>query len=154
MQVSRRYCNSEDDARSLTNNAFLKLLQSLEKFDTQKPFKPWMRTIAIRLAIDAHRKRERDSLIFQDDRDENAIEIDVPASILSDMELYHIEAAIEKLEETDRLVFNLFVVEGYEHAEIADFLEISTRTSKRCLQRAKLQLRDFLMNDAPQQKAI
>ena len=153
MQVVMRYCKQEEDARSLTNQAFLKVLQTLETYDAQRPFIPWIRTIAIRLAIDAHRQGKRDPLVFQGQEDERE-EAVVPAEIMLSIDLEHIEAALKQLDATDRMVFNLFVIEGYSHAEIADFLEISERTSKRCLQRAKENLRQRLMADRPKSKAV
>lgn len=152
MHISNRYCSNQDDAKSQTNQAFLKILQNLKNYDPNKPFTPWIRTIAIRLAIDAHRQKQRDLIQLKDEDWHENNETEVPSEILQNMELEHIEAALRRIDENQRMVFNLFVVEGYAHKEIADLMEISERSSKRLLQKAKEELKRLLLETVDRQK--
>lgn len=57
--ICRRYAKSEQTAKEMLNDAFLKVFTKIDQYDTQQPLKPWLRRILINAAIDHHRKYER-----------------------------------------------------------------------------------------------
>ena len=103
-----------------------------------------MSTIAVRSAIDEYRKRKRDPLVFQDDQWHSQNEAHIEPDVIESLNAEHIESAIQGLKHSERMVFNLYVIEGYAHKEVAGMLNISERTSKRLFQKAKAELQNAL----------
>jgi RNA polymerase sigma-70 factor (ECF subfamily) len=122
------------------NEAFMKIFRNLKKFDLSKPFTPWLRKILINSCINNF-KRKRIELMN-----------DMPAEqvrssdedILSHISYNEILELIRKLSPGYRTVFNLYVIEGYKHDEIAAMLNISAGTSKSNLAKAKNKMRIIL----------
>lgn len=154
MRVCSRYCKNRDDASALVNTSFLKLLTALPSYSNDKEFIPWMRTIAIRTAVDAHRAKARRMEDFVGDEWPSEHEPDTLNEVISSIELERIEQAIGALDENERVVFNLFEIEGFSHSEIANLLNCSERSSKRYLHRAKENLQNKLSALRPARKAI
>jgi len=154
MRVCSRYCKNKDDASALVNTSFLKLLTALKSYSSDKEFTPWMRTIAIRTAIDAHRANNRVMEDFIGDEWPTDHEPETLNEVVSSLEVERIEKAIAALDENERVVFNLFEIEGYSHSEIAIWLECSERSSKRYLSKAKENLQRKLASIRPAKKAI
>jgi RNA polymerase sigma-70 factor (ECF subfamily) len=118
----------------------MKIFRNLKKFDLSKPFTPWLRKILINSCINNF-KRKRIELMN-----------DMPAEqvrssdedILSHISYNEILELIRKLSPGYRTVFNLYVIEGYKHDEIAAMLNISAGTSKSNLAKAKNKMRIIL----------
>jgi len=152
MRIASRYSQNRDDAAALVNTAFMKILKSLDRYDAQRPFGPWIRTLAVRVAIDQHRTEvQRQEWLVGDEWPSEA-EPEIAASILDQLDLEHIERALAALPEVERMVFNLFAIEGFSHEEIGQELGFTARTSRRLLLRAKEQLQKMLMAVAPKQR--
>jgi RNA polymerase sigma-70 factor (ECF subfamily) len=139
MSVCIRYAKDEEDAIEILNDCFLKVFNGLKKFDLNRPFKPWFRRIIINEAINHFKKHEK--------RMKNELLKEAEAShtiddILSKIAYDEVVAMIQTLTAAYRTVFNLHVIDGYKHEEIADMLGISIGTSKSNLSKAreKLQL--------------
>ncbi len=130
----------------------MKIFSNLKSFDLKKPFKPWFRKILINTCINNLRKKK---IVFT-----GAIEeVNIPsnqADILSSISYDEILEMIRKLSPAYRTVFNLYVIEGYKHEEIAEMLAISIGTSKSNLSKAKKQmqiiLREYFQEDYEQIK--
>lgn len=144
MSVSSRYSKNLEDAKSQANESFLKMLSHLKSYDPKRSFIPWMSTIAVRSAIDEYRKRKRDPLVFQDDQWHSQNEAQIDPDVIESLNTEHIESAIQGLKHSERMVFNLYVIEGYAHREVACMLNISERSSKRLFQKAKAELQTAL----------
>ncbi len=152
MRIATRYAPNRDDASALVNTAFMKLLHSLDRYDGQRPFGPWMRTLAVRVAIDQHRAEvQRQEWLVGDEWPSNA-EPEVSAEIVDQLDVEHIERALATLPEVERMVFNLFAVEGFSHEEIGAELGFTARTSRRLLHRSKESLQKMLISSAPAQR--
>ncbi|KAB2814766.1 RNA polymerase sigma factor [Phaeocystidibacter luteus] len=138
MSVAFRYVNDREDAVEILNTAFVKIFKNLDSYDIEKPLKPWIRRIMVNTAIDFLRVRRR----IADSGDiELAPEPGVQESVTSNLAYEEILKLIQQLSPSYRTVFNLFVIEGYKHEEIADMLGISVGTSKSNLFKAKAHLR-------------
>lgn len=141
MSISIRYADHERDAISILNDAFMKVFKSIKTFDDQRPFKAWFRVIVVHTAIDHIKKKEK----FK-----NEVYIDVPhnlsiaETISSKLAYEDILKMVDTLSTMYRTVFNMHVIDGYRHDEIASLLGISINTSKSNLSRAKSKLRSKL----------
>jgi RNA polymerase sigma-70 factor (ECF subfamily) len=141
MSISLRYAGNRDEASEILNDAFMKIFINLKKFDLSKPFKPWLRKIVVNTAINHFHKKQREIQVedMQKARNEGDTE-----KILSGISYQEVIGLLQKLPPSYRTVFNLYVIEGYSHDEIATMLNIATGTSKSNLFKAKEQLKIIL----------
>ncbi len=147
-----RYIYRYEKATDVVNDGFVKIFNSLGKFqivkqnsDTEKILMGWMKRILINTAIDELRKQQSlpeigelpDYIWEEVDRGQDA-----------DQKLLYKEliCEVKRLPPSYRNVFNLFVIDGFSHNEIAKALGISEGTSKSALAKAKAQLKRFLEN--------
>lgn len=149
MKVCRRYRKQDEDARSLANSCYLKILLNLEKYDESQPYLPWAMTVAVRACIDELRKSKtyNEQVLLSDEerpyRDD--FKDSVSNDVLNSISAEEVDLVMNALPERQKLVFNMFEFEGYKHDEIGEILEISVRTSKRLLQAARDTLRERLI---------
>lgn len=136
------------EAVSVTNDSFVKAFLNLKQFeiDTNNQilelrFRGWLRRITVNESIDQIRKRKRETKIEALHEDDW---IDKTSSDQADAKLLYKEliSYMKELPPSYQKVFNLYVIDGFSHAEIANMLDISVSTSKSNLSRAK----DFLRN--------
>lgn len=155
MQITTRYATNRDDASSLANQAFMNVLKSLDQYNRKLPFLPWLRTITIRVCIDEFRRNSSNPEWSVDPTDwpEYATEL-VLNEVVLHANVEQIEQAIANLPTAERMVFNLFELEGYTHKELATLLNVSERTSKRLLHQAKVTLQAKLAHYRPKKNAI
>jgi len=145
--ISYRYANDDQEANSLVNDSFLKLFKNIEVCKLDKStnmlnsFKGWFRKIIVNTCIDRYRSNKN---IRQH-------EAEAPSSIVDNSEngedklgYKEIINSVKQLSSAYRTVFNLHVIEGFSHEEIADLLDISVGTSKSNLSKAKERLRAIL----------
>lgn len=148
MGICTRYCNSNDDAMEVVNDGFVKIFRELHHFaprydNYEASLKGWMRSILVNTAIDHFRKNNKE--YFKTEITETTVEItETEQSALDKMSYKEINAMIQRLSPVYRTVFNLFVIEGYKHEEIAKALNISTGTSKSNLAKARANIRKML----------
>jgi RNA polymerase sigma factor (sigma-70 family) len=141
LTVALPYCRHQADAREVVNDAFLKVFVGLDKYDLQQPFKSWFRVIVVRSAINYYHKYiEKLPLSDFSEAEIIGFEDDFIEKMTSDEVLN----LLQQLSPSYRLVFNLFVFEGYSHPEIAELLGISVGASKSNLFKAKKQLKVLL----------
>jgi RNA polymerase sigma-70 factor (ECF subfamily) len=143
MSISLRYSSNRDEASEILNDAFMKIFSNLKKFDLTKPFKPWLRKILVNTAINHYHKKQR---AVQVEEMKNARNESDTEKILSGISYREIIGLLQKLPPAYRTVFNLYVIEGYTHEEIAGLLNIAVGTSKSNLFKAKEQLK-VILND-------
>ncbi len=140
MSICLRYAEDRDEAVEILNETFMKIFKNLKKFDLSKPFKPWLRKILINTCINNYRKKK---IKFTEDI-ETANQYAGSEEILSGISYQEILEMIRKLSPAYRAVFNLHVIEGYKHEEIAEMLNISVGASKSNLSKAKKNLQEIL----------
>ncbi|MEM1215729.1 MAG: RNA polymerase sigma factor, partial [Bacteroidota bacterium] len=139
--IPMRYTSNRKAANALLNQAFLEIFKSLSNYQEQHSFAGWLSTITFRVTMDhlryENRYRDRIKLQLPDSRSTtNTVESDLAAE--------DIFAQIQALPDHLRVVFNLYVIEGYKHQEIAKVLGITTSNSKWRLSKAKELLRASL----------
>jgi len=144
MGVSLRYAGNRDEALEVLNTGFLKVFRNLKKFDPEVGvLEAWIRRIIVNTAIDHYRKvmrRERTEIIDNGIRQISALDEGAVESLTAE----EIMSCVQKLTPAYRTVFNLYVVEGYSHAEVSKKLGISEGTSKSNLSKARMRLQKML----------
>lgn len=142
MSVCFRYVESEQAAISVLNEGFLKVFQNIHKYRTDLPFQPWFRKILVNTAIN-HIKRE--SKFKKEVSMENATDIPDREEILSRISYRELMETVQCLSTAYRTVFNMYVIDGFKHDEIAKHLGITTSTSKSNLTRARAKLQELVL---------
>ena len=133
-----RYTRNENDAVEVLNNGFLKVFRNIEKYDEkQAALYTWMRTIIINSCLNFIKQKEKH--ISHNELDE-AVEVDIPAEAISRMKATEILYLVRQLPPATQAVFNLYVMDGYNHKEIAQMLNIKEGTSKWHLSEARKNL--------------
>ena len=137
-----RYAQNRKEAVEILNDGFLKIFQHIESFDTSRSFKTWLGKIMVNTSIDFLRSKKK--LMFVDDISqvpEPGTDDKIVDKLSYDELLQHVQA----LPPGYRTVFNLYVMEGYQHQEIALILRISEGTSKSNLFKAKKILKERII---------
>ncbi|MBK0382017.1 sigma-70 family RNA polymerase sigma factor [Pedobacter sp. SD-b] len=142
MKICLRYSNDKEEALELVNDGFMKVFTKLHLYDDKQPFKSWLSTLMIHTAIDHYRRKIK---LQRMEDIENASDLHDKDHILSNLNYQDLVKLVQKLSAAYRTVFNLFVIDGFSHQEIADKLSISEGTSKSNLFKARLQLREMIL---------
>lgn len=150
MTICHRYTSQEEDTTEILNDGFLKIFKEIYRFkpaytDTVSSFKGWLRKIMIYTAIDHFRKNHKHQVLAE----LNETSLHVPAvheDAIDKIAYQEIVKAIKFLTPGYRTVFNLFIIDGLSHDEIAKELGISEGTSKSNLAKAKKQLQKILFH--------
>lgn len=139
-----RYCKDQDDAQDILQDSFIKIFKNLNQFKHEGSFEGWMKRIVVNTSIEFYRK-QMNMISYEDQYTEEEIPIINDEITLDQTALLDL---IQTLPNGFRMVFNMYVIEGYSHAEIAEKLEISEGTSKSQLSRARvlLQKKVFELN--------
>ncbi|HHB79282.1 MAG TPA: sigma-70 family RNA polymerase sigma factor [Saprospiraceae bacterium] len=144
MSIAIRYVNSESEAISITNDSFLKVFKHIQKYDQSLPFKPWFRRILVNTAISSIKSQKK----YRMEVDMNeAQEIAAREDVLSRIGYKELIAMVQSLSMAYRTVFNMYVIDGFKHKEIAAELGITEATSKSNLTRARAKLRELVINE-------
>jgi RNA polymerase sigma-70 factor (ECF subfamily) len=140
MGVCRRYVKSSHDAEDVLVEAFFKVLTNLKQYQNKGSFEGWIRRIVVNEALMFLRKRHNFRMTVE------ISEIDRPAAATVHQRLIaeDIMQLLDQLPTGYRTVFNLYVLEGYKHREIAELLDISINTSKSQLILAKKKMQHLL----------
>lgn len=141
MAVCLRYANNEHDALDILHESFIKVFQHIDRYQPGTSLISWIRRIIVNTAIDFYRKsirRRTEDLGHAAHISQGEIDA---ISRCSEREILE---AVQQLSPTYRTVFNLFVIEGYSHREIADLLDITESTSRSNLVKARLKLKELL----------
>ncbi len=151
MSVCERYTNNHDDAVEILNDGFLKIFKEAHRFkpaytDIVGSFTGWLRKIMVYTAIDHFRRNQKHR--YTADLDNGIIQIASGGEDALDRISYdEIIKAIQEITPGYRTVFNLFIIEGFSHEEIAEKLGISVGTSKSNLSKARKQVQKILLKE-------
>jgi RNA polymerase sigma-70 factor (ECF subfamily) len=149
MAICDRYAGNQDDAVEILNDGFLKVFRELHHYkpayaDVVSSFKGWLRKIMVYTAIDHFRKNQKHQAVTQLD-DVMFLVPSLSETALDKISYEEIIRSVQQLSPGYRAVFNLFVIEGWSHDEIAEYLGISPGTSKSNLSKARRQLQKILL---------
>ncbi|MFO7798684.1 MAG: RNA polymerase sigma factor [Rhodohalobacter sp.] len=142
MSITLRYADTRNEAAAILNDSFMKVYDNIKEYNLNRPFKPWFRRILINTAINHYHKTKKEKERPVVDLQENSISED--ESIISGITYREMIEMVQLLSPVYRTIFNLYVIEGYTHKEIARKLHIAEGTSKSNLFKAKQNLRSIL----------
>jgi RNA polymerase sigma factor (sigma-70 family) len=140
--VSFRITGSEEDAEDALQEAFISAFRSLESYRGDAAFGAWLKRIVINKAINAVKKKKHE--LIPEDENWDVAEPTELTEYKEELTVDRVKAAIAKLPDGYRTVLTLYLLEGYDHQEIAEIMGISESTSKSQLNRAKGKLRELL----------
>jgi RNA polymerase sigma-70 factor (ECF subfamily) len=142
--VARRFVKHDAEAEDVVQEAFIKAFSKLHQYQADVTFGAWLKRIVINISIDTlkarkHQLVELDAVHLKvvDANNDNWL---VEDSVTVDV----VKKAISNLSEKYRLVVMLYLMEGYDHQEISEILNITEVASRTQLYRGKLQLQDLL----------
>ena len=145
--ICMRYGKDDMETQEIVNDGFLKVFNNLKKYDNALPFKAWLRTIMVNTAIDYYRKNKK----FEFDVNIEDLDLAMPdEDVISRISAKEILKMVQSLTPSYRMVFTLYVIEGYNHREIAEMLGIKEGTSKSNLQDARKKLQMMIKENYPQ----
>ena len=142
MCLCLRYTRNQEDALEILQDGFLKVLKNIAQYDAiRAELYTWIRTIMIHAAIDfiRHKARFVPPVLL-----DTIPETDINNEVLQKLETQELLKLIRLLSPATQTIFNLYVIEGYNHREIAAIVGISEGTSKWHLSEARKQLKQFI----------
>ena len=141
--VCIRYAKTREEAEDMLQEGFVKLFQKINSFKGSGSFEGWLRRVFVNTAINYYKSQlkynktmhvdDNDFSFVKDESDDEVAAVKIPQKKLLEM--------IQQLPEGYKMVFNLYVLDGYMHHEIAEILNISVNTSKSQLSKARKMLR-------------
>ncbi len=143
--VCRRYVKHHEDAEDVMVEGFYKVFSNIDKFKGEGSFEGWIRRIMVNQALMFLRKNNNFKLSVEISN----VTIAAQPIIEENLAAKDILSLLNLLPTGYRTVFNLYVMEGYKHREIAELLDISINTSKSQLILAKKRLRELVERNAP-----
>lgn len=141
MGLCLRYAGSQDEALDILHEGFIKVFNHIGKYQPGTSLSAWIRRIIVNTAIDYYRR----SIRRRTEDIEQAYDLSSnDADAISQCTEQEILEAIQRLSPAYRAVFNLYIIEGYSHREIADLLNITESTSRSNLVKARIKLQALL----------
>lgn len=144
MNVCNRYAKSVLEAEEILNDAFLRVFTKIELYDASLSFPGWIHTIFIRSAINYIKKYQNRLLMSDQGQEDGANVIAIDENVVSQLAAEELVGLIQQLPLSYRIVFNLAVIEGYSHVEIATLLSITDGTSRSNLMMARKKLQTLI----------
>ena len=143
MPICLRYAGTKLDAEDVLHESFVKIFKNIHKYKPGTSLKGWMSRIIINTSIDHYRKRSNKQTVSIDNVYHRKTK---EPSVIQSMSAEEIINAMHHLSYKYRTIFNLFVVEGFSHKEIAMRLNISESTSRSNLVKARKKLKEILLS--------
>ncbi len=135
--VCLKYASSYADAEDILQDAFIVIFNKIEQYKNKGSFEGWLKRISINIALQRYRKPGVFNIVNEENIPEVTVEVEEES-----ISLDYLLGIIQGLPDRYRLVFNLYVLDGYSHKEISNLLAISEGTSKSNLARARQILKD------------
>lgn len=143
--VAMRFVKDTQEAEDIVQEAFIKAFRKLEQYKADVTFGAWLKRIVINNAIDSLKSRKARMLELEETH-LKVVDSDTEKDWLVEdgLRVEDIKQAIEELPEKYKYVVMLYLVEGYDHQEISEILDISEVASRTHLHRGKKKLQELL----------
>jgi RNA polymerase sigma-70 factor (ECF subfamily) len=148
--VCLRYSNSRDEAEDILQEGFIKVFEFMHQYKFNGSFEGWVRRIMVNSALQKYRSKNNMHAVV--DIETIAVEQISNEDIISQLGTKELLKMVQQLSPAYRTIFNLYVVEGMKHREIAEHLGISEGTSKSNLSDARAILRKAVLNSIQLEK--
>lgn len=145
MSICLPYSQTKLEAEEIAHDGFLKVFTKIQQYNASFSFKSWARRIFINSAIDYFRTNKKH--YYQDSLEEAKEVESLEEGVIDDLSAQEIMEHVQNLPPSYQLTFNLYVMEGYKHHEIAEQLGITEGTSKSNLAKARNKLKDMLIHN-------
>lgn len=142
--TSFRIVGNATDAEDVMQESFLSVFKKLDSYEGKVSFGAWFKKIVVNRSLDYLKKRK---VVFEEINERVMEEEPDPRMEIREIDLNKLKKAMMKLPEGYRVVLSLYLLEGYDHDEIAEILNITNVSSRTQLLRAKRKLRDLLVKD-------
>ena len=139
MSISMRYMKNVESAEDVMVMGFFKIFNNIHKFKGEGSFEGWMKRIVVNEALMQIRKKNNLHMTLELSEVDKADD----ASVIDDIAYEDLLSLLNELPPGYRTIFNMYVIEGYKHREIAELLDISINTSKSQLILAKKRMREL-----------
>lgn len=143
--VAQRFVKDSAEAEDVVQEAFIKAFTKLHQYKAEVTFGAWLKRIVVNKSIDLLKSKKQYLLSLDEvhlkvveDRDDDWLVDDA-------INLDEVKAAIERLPDRYRFVVMLYLVEGYDHEEISEILNISQVASRTQLSRGRRKLKELLI---------
>lgn len=130
LKYSKNYAEAEDNLQ----DAFVTIFNKIEQYKHKGSFEGWLKRVTINTALQRYRSQVVFEIVNEDAIEDESVSIDESND---DVSIDFLLQIIQELPDRYRLVFNLYVLDGFSHNEIAKMLEIKQGTSKSNLARAR-----------------
>lgn len=141
--VSKRYVKTLEDAEDVLIEAFVKVFNNISQFKSEGSFEGWIRRIVINECLMFLRKKHNFNMTVEIKN----VDVKTKVSVEDELAAKDILSLLDLLPTGYRTVFNLYVLEGFKHREIAEILGISINTSKSQLILAKKRMQSLLQQN-------
>lgn len=135
--VCLKYSRSYEEAQDNLQDGFLLIFDKIHQFNNKGSFEGWSKRVLINFILQQYRKQSVFEIVSENFPEEVEVEVEE-----ENVSLDFLTRIIQELPDRYRLVFNLYVLDGYSHKEIAEMLSINIGTSKSNLARAKAILKE------------
>lgn len=139
--VSLTYSSDEHEASDIMQEGFIKVFRNIHTFNNNGSLEGWIRKIIVNTALDFYRKRKRENEVFENYKTPENVKVE---GILDMFNTEDIVNLVNKLPSKASMVLKLYAIEGYNHKEIAEIMQISEGTSKSQLNRARMLLKEAI----------
>ena len=143
--VAMRFLKNTADAEDVTQEAFIRAFQKIDQFQGEVTFGAWLKRIVVNRCIDFLKARRQHFVELEEHRLTIAEEDDWTVS--DEVTVERVKNCIDELPEKYRFVVQLYLVEGYDHAEISQILDINETTCRTRLMRGKGYLKELLKKE-------
>ena len=141
-RICLRYAADSYEAQDMLQDGFIKVYSDLHQFRREGPLGAWIRRVMVNTALTHLRKKKK---LFSDvDISNLSNVVHTNENIHAELDAQKLTMLVQQLPPGYRVVFNMYVIEGYPHKEIAEKLNISVNTSKSQLSKAKATLRKVI----------
>ena len=140
--VANRFVKNADDAEDVLQESFIKAFQKIHQYKGEVTFGAWLKRIVVNKSID-FLKSKKDKVSI-DEQDMQVVAEDDNWNVSAVISIDEVRLAIDQLQEKYKYVVLMFLVEGYDHQEIAEVLNISSSACRTRLSRGKNQLKELL----------
>ncbi len=130
--ICLKYSNNKHDAQDNFQDGFITIFNKIGQFNFEGSFEGWMKRVMVNTILLKYRNKTVLNIVTEDIPDEVIVDIDE-----DDISLDFLLNLIQELPDRYRMVFNLYVLDGYSHKEISDMMQIAEGTSKSNLARAR-----------------
>ena len=138
-----RYCKNREDAKDCLQETWMCIFKSLDTYKGAGSVIGWMHRIAVNCSLKKYRKS---ASIIRIEANRKMTSGDQEPVVFSQLNVEEIMKLLHQLSDIKRVVFTLYVIEGYNHTEIAETLEIASGTSRSILTRARQEIKKLIVS--------